>query len=377
MNKRAILAAVFLTYSGISNAEVMQTFGFSSENPAQLQFIENNQLILGGTYLFLREEATGTFNGEHNSATASKDPQFILPQFRYASRLSPKLVVALDVNQPIYSIAPWPADAFIAPLGYGAEFSSLSFAPKLSYAITDSFTIGVSGAATHTNAELDLAAAPAGFLETEASGWGYNYQIGAMYKINPQTFIDASYISKMRTALEGNSTFAGNYNSNLKTNDFNFIPDTYTVALTRFMTQKWLTKFELDYSEWSEDSELVLNNTAFISPNLTFPLAWDDTWRFVLTNHYQFTDKTGGFLSLGYETSPVSSSSNNYASFPLSNLGSVVMGVDRNLTPSAKVSVFVGDIFFMPDATSTLAPNSNLKISTNAYIVGGNLTFNW
>ncbi len=380
MVSRKMYKTAFITllaYSGITQAQIIQYFGFQTDNPAALQFVENNELVMGGTFIFPRVEQTGTVFGVSGSSSMEKDTQFGFPEFRYAHRFSSKLVAGLDVSEPVMSVYPWKQNSFTSPAGYGVNIDSLSFVPKISYAVTDNLTFGIAGAATHIyDFTLNANNAPAGYFQNESDGWAYSYQLGAMYKINPQTFIDFTYLSEIKTETSGDSTFGGMYSNNYKTNDFIWAPNTYALRLTRFMTPKWLAVAEVDYSEWSDEKELDLKNNATGGP-ATFPFSWDNTTRFALFNRYQITDKMGGFLSLAYETSAEDKASENYTVFPTGKLATVVLGGDYKLTSNMKVAMFVGNLFWPSDIHNTAPAGADVTTSGNYYFAGGNVTFDW
>ena len=378
-----------LTYAGLSQANVLQYFGFQSDNPASLQFIQGNELIVGGSAVFPHVERDGTFFGQTGSADMDNDTQFAFPEFRYAHRFSPKLVLGLDVSEPILGMYPWKADDFAAAGGYGVNVDSLSFVPKISYAITDSFTLGAGFAATHIS--FDNAFAPAGpspyYLQNTMDGWGYSFQAGAMYKINPQTFIDFTYLSPIKADVGGDSTFGPKHSHNLETNNWLWLPNTYELRLTRFMTQKWLAVAEVDYSTWSDEDDLILKNTAagpapFVTPIDGF---WDNTWRFALFNRYQLTEKFAPFLSVSYETTPQSDSDKLYTIYPTGDLILAALGGDYQVTKELKVTGFAGSSFWpkdriagIPNGTSfNPAATTSVDNTGNYFFVGGNLTYDW
>lgn len=371
------IGSVFCSTS--TQAQTIQFFGFQTDNPAALQFIQGNEIQLGGVWVSPHLEQKGTIpSGAYGTADSHHDITVVFPQFRFAHRFSPKLVASLDVSEPILGRYPWKMDSFfVSTGGTSITLDSLSFIPKLSYAVTDNFTLGAAFVATDIYNYQFGFLTPIGYFQAEdGQGWGFSYQLGAMYKINPQTFIDLTYISKIKADLDMRTFVGSSYTSRTRVTDMTWQPDTLALKMIRFMTQKWLTVLEVDYSNWSELKKQTVKNTALGGATIGFAWDTDDVWRFHAFNQYQFKEKLAGFIDLSYETKPWDADT-NYVIFPATGLGIVTVGLTYNFTDAMKMSGFIGDGFWPSRAKSGVPAGSDVKTSANWYFAGFNFTYDW
>ncbi len=387
--KRTATCGLILSSLGysIASAQVIQYFGFQTDDPAALQFIQGNELQIGGALIapHLTQDGsntdaygvtqTGSSNGDHPVDLA-------FPQLRYAHRFSPKLVAGLDVSEPVAGFYTFSQDSFASASGYDIGVRSVSLVPKISYALTDNLTLGAGFVATHIynfdlNFQPSFSSGLGPFENQDMNGWGYGYQLGAMYKLNPQTYVDFTYISKISTEVEGNSSYQGNVSDDVHTNDFIWTPSTYDARLIRFMSQKWMTVGEVAYSQWGKEESIDLYHSA-ASPTspIKTPLYYNDTWHFNWYNHYQFSDKWGGFFAISYDTNPQDDPDKNYTTLPVSAVTTPVIGGDYKINDNVKLAMYLGDGIWTPSPETHL-PNSDVETSANWLFAGINLTVDW
>lgn len=365
--------------SGMSSAQIIQFFGFQTDNPAALQFIKSNEFQVGGSLVMPRFDRDGVVFGRRGSSDGTHNTDFAFPQLRLAHRFSPKIVASLDISEPVAGFYPFSQSSFTAPAGYDIGLSSASIVPKMSFAVNDKLTLGAAFVATNMyNFRMNFAT-PLGFLENyNMNGWGYGFQLGAMYQWSQGTYIDFTYISKISAVLSGESFIGSNYTSNLQTNDFIFTPTTYIGRVTKFMSQKWLSVLEVAYSDWGKNKSLDLLNTAFTpAPNFYTPLFWKGSWHFNAFNRYQANDKWGLFAVLIYETSVQNNASLNYTTIPTSPVTYITLGADYDMKEGVKLTAFVGDAIWTPSPHTMLPVGTDVKTSFDWYYGGLNLKVNW
>ncbi|MBI4398062.1 MAG: outer membrane protein transport protein [Candidatus Omnitrophica bacterium] len=146
---------------------------------------------------------------------------------------------------------------------------------------------------------------PDGLARTEMRGFGWGWNVSALYKITPKQKLGFLYRSRATIDVHGNvkieglnallagtfptvPTFQTGISSEIA------LPSNITVAYAYEPSEKWGAEFDLGYTRWSvfrdQDIHFDRPNTVLVSLG-TIPKNSEDTWSFHLGGHYKANKK--------------------------------------------------------------------------------------
>lgn len=295
--------------------------GINYDNPALLNLVKDKQIITGMVLADIYHKFNGVVAGVPGRAVSAQVLPY--PYFRYAARLSERLVLGLDLTTPYANAIKWPLASFIIPASTTTLVNTYEIIPKMSYKINDRwiFGLGLNAIWFNVNA-FDVFVPGVGYLVNRGNSWGYGWEAGLQYILNAMTFIDASYFSRIRQNPHGESFVATLLSTNFNGSPFTFSPATYMLQLIRLLSENWVGGIKVAYSVWDTDT-LFINNTALGSFNIR--LYPRNTWMASVFSHYHFNTHWGIIGALGFDQSPVPPRGNIVA-FPASNLYFIALG---------------------------------------------------
>ncbi|WP_114241628.1 OmpP1/FadL family transporter [Dyella sp. C9] len=267
--------------------------------------------------------------------------------------------------------------AFTVPFGFQTEynqnwigrynaikskFESLDGYLSVSYDVADNFSIGVSGIAQKTSAELTQAVnynavglglvnqavaagavSPAagqalatqvntvvppgsdGVARVKGDDWAYGYQIGMLWKITSQDKFALDYRSKISHRLEGTANFTvpANVQALLANPTVAALlagaggtPFTHTDGTAPFTTpetitasywhqeEKWGLGADVAWTKWDVFKDLTVYYANPAQPTSTEVFNWKNSWYVALGGEYYATDKVTLRAGLALDTTP-------------------------------------------------------------------------
>lgn len=310
------IAALLIASNFYGNS--VQFFNVATyKNPAAMQRTADTNLETGALLTNVYNKFKGNVSGVEG--TIKTDNTLLLPYGIFSHRLSSKIVAGVDVSNPVLGYILWPINGFQKNFGIDANLLSYQISPRLSFAITDKFSLGVSlQYFSLWRTELNYAVLDS-YMVNRGTGDSWGGSVGFWWMINQTNFFDACYYSPISVTLKGTSASGLFVNSNFKFLNFKYSPGTLLFNYVHIFTQRILVSANLTYSFWNVDKELILKNTA-LGPNPTvFTLDWKNTFSASLFGRFQTTQKTALMLIAGFDESLVNSG-NNVVSFPIGNL---------------------------------------------------------
>ncbi len=327
-------------------------------NPAGLIRIPNQQVVFGLDPILTDFKFRGTV-GVATQGLGTIGPQpvvaqggnfSLLPNLNYAAPLSDHVVFGLSVVSPFGLKTDYGSNTFAR---YAATLTSLQvidLSPSLGIAINDKFSIGFGADIEHVRGEFDLVAGNPLLnsifdnnmdttSENVGTSYGYGYHLGALYQFNPGTRVGLSYHSKITHHLEGNSKFFGplandfvgglQESTHLRTNAT--LPATTTLTLFHTLNPTWDVMGTVAYTQWSEFSELVLQNVAGLnnaaSTNsliVTIPEHYRNTWNYSVGANYHVNEQWMLKGGVGFDETP---SNNTYRNLQLPDSDRIAIAI--------------------------------------------------
>lgn len=359
-----ILLQASLLYTLPAYAFGPQSFlGLNYSNPAALNLVKQGEVIVGGTELWVNTKFSGTYAGITSSAE-SHTISFI-PYGRLAYRVDPKIVVGVDVTQPLFTAFVYPNNSFIASAAVNSFTRDVDISPRASFQVTEKLAVGVGlNFNSLYNAEASFAIPAVGILYNKADSWAYGYNLGLFYAARQETLLGLSYYSQITQHLTGHSVLGPVITSNLQSTAI--APQTISGEAIQFVAPNWLFDAVIRYSIWTPLRFLTLQNTAI--GNVTIPLHYFNSFDYSLATKYDFNEQWSGLAKVEYG-GPMQPTAYDPPALPTG--GSWVFGVGAQYAIvkgfSAKLLYGYG---FMDPANNIAAPLGQLVGHTQTWAHG-------
>ncbi len=185
-------------------------------NPAGLAFQPGTSL-LGGTILI----APATTWTSPTGAEEKMNSQLFFPSNLYGTHaVSDNVVVGLGVFTPFGLGTDWPSDWPGRFLALSATIQSFFINPSVGYKINDQLSVGIGisyvyssialsyAIPTFTDATETLISAENGSVKLSATGSGFNFDGGVLYKPIPALSLGVSYRASTKVNYDGTATFS-------------------------------------------------------------------------------------------------------------------------------------------------------------------------
>ncbi|MGR5130728.1 outer membrane protein transport protein [Vibrio alfacsensis] len=194
-----------------------------AHNPAAITMFQSYELSVGASYIMPEVRVTG--NGESdsfNNLLTNNDvvDNVIVPSFYIAAPINNSWSWGLGIFTDFGLATEYPDDYLAGPIGGETSLETVIFNPTIAYRINDNFSVGggasvVYGQATLTrtlgiladaiNAENGTNFKRSDIAKSlDGDGWGYGFNLGALWEINKSHRFGLSYRSKVDVEFDGN-----------------------------------------------------------------------------------------------------------------------------------------------------------------------------
>lgn len=233
----------------------------------------------------------------------------------YASwRINDKLVAGVALIAPFGLKTNYGNDSV---LRFASDYSSvktIDINPSIAYAITDQWAVGVGFQAQYIKAifsnyngaytgvpAVDAMIAATNPTRLTASGWGYGYTLGLLYKLDACTRFGIGYRSMVSESVtgEGNQYILPGETTPAPSQDFLFNAHTSVNAkvktpavLTLSAAQdyyNWTFKATAQLNFWDTFNHLSINMPEAFATNSTIQTKWKNAWFGSLGADYHYT----------------------------------------------------------------------------------------
>jgi len=296
-----------------------------------------------------------------------------------------------------------------------SQFKSLDGTLSLSYDVTDSFSLGVSGIAQKTSAELTqainfnmiglgaiqqqvLAGAltPAqgmalgqqvntlvppgtdGFARIKGDDWAYGWQIGGYWKITQNDKLALAYRSKISHTIEGTANFS------VPTNAMMVLgvgtaggPFTHTQGTAPFTTPAVATasywhqdeKFgigaDLAWTKWDSFKTLTINYSNPMQPQSVEAFNWRNAWYASIGADYYLNDKVTLRGGLAIDTTPTRTSTRD-PRVPDGNRQLVSIGIGYKASEHFELNASYAHIFVNSAKMNVTSPTGDVLTGSSS-----------
>ncbi|MGR5299824.1 outer membrane protein transport protein [Vibrio alfacsensis] len=193
-----------------------------AHNAAAITMFQSYELSVGASYIMPEVRVTG--NGESdsfNNLLTNNDvvDNVIVPSFYIAAPINDSWSWGLGIFTDFGLATEYPDDYLAGPIGGETSLESVIFNPAIAYRINDNFSVGGGGSVVYGQATLtrtlgilaDAINAENGTnfkrsdiaKSLDGDGWGYGFNLGALWEINKDHRFGVSYRSRVNVEFEG------------------------------------------------------------------------------------------------------------------------------------------------------------------------------
>lgn len=379
-------------------------------NPAGMSMLEGDQISIGVTGVL--PDSSYTDSGSHTygslvnkggttSASGFAPDSVFVPNLYMTHQVNDKVTVGMGIYVP-----------YGAKLDYGSSWvgryalesinlQSINFNPSISFKLDEhnSFGLGLSAqymkatlqkavdastgvymyGAAHSNAAL-MALAGSGALgdgqvKLDASGWGYGFNLGYLYKLDDHTRFGLAYRSKIRMTLSGSalwdyshvgggaaaSTIAGVLSaahSNSAASTDVTTPQSASANFYRDLTDKIALMGNVTWTGHSDMQNITIKFLNTSEGNMVINQNWKDSWLYALGLNYKYDDKLLLRTGIAYDQSPTDSVSTRHPALPDSDRYWLSLGANYKFDKNNSIDLAYSYVFFK-DADVNYADNCN------------------
>ena len=376
-------AAAFATYShsasALANSYAGSTAGAhdisdSFENPANLANIDSRQLIISAAYLDVDidpDNVHGTY-GNNSTATGTEENNAgvnaLIPAFFFALPVNDKLSLGINTTVPFGLETKYDKSWVGRYHAIESKIQTANINPAFSYSFNNKLSVGaglqfqyIQGVLTKM-VDANGSGTSDAFGKAKGDDWGYGYNFGLKYKINPKLKIGLGYRSKIEHKIEGKTEVAA-----LNMSSHFLLPLTTPEILTLGINYKINNKFELLYdtswTRWSRIKNMSLTATENSSLNESSILNWQDSFKYSLGLNYRLNQKLLLRSGTAYEQRAVDKY--RRPSVPSGDRIWASLGFEYKFKPGMKI-----DLAYLHQFHSKVSSNLEKKSITQAIDVG-------
>ena len=239
--------------------------------------------------------------------------------------------------------------------GLKTSIEIINFNPSVAYKVNDALSVafGINYAKANVNFKQAVPSLPTGAdgvgrLKGDGDGWGYN--LGVMWKIQPETRLGLSYRSKIKFDLEGEKIQTGTATRSI-TADLE-TPDTASLALHHQFSDKWAVLADYTWTGWSSLQKLepvYSDGTRAVSP---LRYNFKDTYRVGLGTTYKLNNQWMLRVGTAYDKNPVPSDEFRTMTVPDADRYWLALGAKWNITPKASLDLGYAHVFVKDSNTA-------------------------
>lgn len=238
-----------------------------ARNPALMATFDKAQLSVVGSFVSPEIDVTSTMGNADDVA-----PSQVVPAMYYIQPINDQWAAGLAIYSN-YGVGTEYPDTYIAGSAAGTtSIMSVNFNPNISYRVNEQLSLGAGVSFVYATAELDRNAGVSmgpvtpstSVAKMEGDGYGFGWNLGALYEVNENNRFGISYKSKVKTELEGEytgtSSSAGHLIGFTKTVDGELdvnLPSILEVSGYHKLSDKFAVSYSWQYSTWSDFGDIV------------------------------------------------------------------------------------------------------------------------
>ena len=262
-------------------------------NPALLNKLEGTQVEVGTTLIFPSRKSKSDLSSTEYETEYSV---FYPSTFYISHRFDDKVSAGLGVFSPFGLGTDWGEDWEGRYITTRSEMKTFNFNPAISYQIMPNLSVAAGVDFILLDATLEN---KVNLFSGDGRGLGYN--LGAVYDINEDTTLGASYRSEVNVDIAGDATFIPAAFYTKAETDIT-LPQQVHAGISYKGFEDLIIEAGVRWEGWSSYDELKLDFEQSIPilgiTTMTYEKDWKDTWTGNAGAQYQLNDSVS--LRAGY-----------------------------------------------------------------------------
>lgn len=385
-------------------------------NPAGMSMLEGDQISIGLTSVV--PDSSYTDNGSHTYGPTSSTSYLNKIGNQSPGHFAPRTVIVPNLYMTHQIDNRWTAGIGIyvpygAKLDYGGNWpgryalehinlQSVNINPSISFKLDEHHSFGAGLSAQYMSAQLQkavdtstgilmasanpalpaplraalAAAAPGlgdGQVKLDASGWGYGFNLGYLYKLDDHTRFGLSYRSKIKMTLSGSANWdysqvgggavsgtiqtllRGAHNDSAASTDVT-TPQSATGAFYRDLTDKLAVMGTVTWTGHSDMQNITVKFLNTTEGNMVINQNWKDSWLYAFGANYKYNDKLLLRGGVAYDQSPTDGVGTRHPALPDSDRYWLSIGANYKFDKHQSVDIAYSYVWFK-DADVNYADN--------------------
>lgn len=386
-------------------AAVADNAAVAARNPAAMTMFKDAQLSGGLSFIQPDVDAKITSSSLGGTQTGGEDysdvaPDAVVPNAYYLRPINDKMAFGLAAFSNFGLSTDYPTNALAGPIAGKTELLTVNFNGSFAYRLNNQWSLGLGMNAVYADAELTRhagslqpALALAGLnvpsetteiTHLAGDGWGFGWNLGALWEIDEDNRLGLTYRSKVDITLEGNYRGTSNPASLVTGNtvpgelELN-LPDMWEFSGYHKIAPKWAVSYSVLRTGWSSFQELKATSTSCSGGVcLEKEEKWDDSWRYGLGVTYYLDQVWTLRAGFAYDESPVP---DQYRTMSIPDtdrnwytIGATYM-VNESLTVDAGFAYLNGDTVNGTESESVATYNFQAGGDAYIYALSLNYTF--
>ncbi|MFY3769820.1 Long-chain fatty acid transport protein [Providencia manganoxydans] len=302
-----------------------------SRNPAAMMLFDRPALSVGAVYIDPSVDIKGRGASPLGSNLNANDiaPSAVVPNAHFIFPINDKWAVGTSMTTNFGLATDFNKNYAAGPIGGKTDLKTVNLNLSGAYRLNDNFSFGLGVDAVYADAEITRHAGDLSIIsplpmspsttmaKLTGDDWGYGWNAGILYELNPDNRFSLTYRSKVKVKFED-----GKYSNDLPNMplpgglvgtggekikgklDLN-LPDIWEFSGYHKVAPKWALHYSVAYTGWSEFKDLTAYRSSDNQPLFHKAENFKDAWRFALGTTYFYDDNWTFRTGIAYDESPV------------------------------------------------------------------------
>ncbi len=366
-------------------------------NPAGMTYLPDSQAVFAAHVLRTSAELSDNgsvagFGKPLNGNGGDLGDWALLPNLYINKAINDRIQLGLGINAPFGLKTEYEPTWLGRFQAIKSEVKSININPSISFKASDALSLGFGVSAMRASATLTRAVnfggAGEGTVGVQGDGWGYGYNLGAIYQITPDTRLGLAYRSKVDQTLKGDVHFtrpaaipaAAAPDGGIKASVA--LPETVSLSALSRINDQWDLLGDITWTRWSRFKELrIIRDTGALLQLTTEN--WENTLRFSVGANYRYSDSLKLRAGVAYDQDAIKDQFRT-ARIPGNDRTWLSLGAQYKISDKSVVDVAYSHLFIkdapIDDNQSTL-PSVNGRVkgeySGDINILSAQLSYNF
>ncbi|MBN2866427.1 MAG: outer membrane protein transport protein [Thiotrichales bacterium] len=335
-----------LSYAGAAvNTEDASVMWF---NPAGLSDIEGNQIV-GALHIILPNapfkndgsyiDGVGPLFGAEDDGAQNA----LVPNFYWKGQYQ-DYDIGLGINVPYGSVVDYDQDWVGRYHAVYTETKTVNINPAISRKVNDQLSLGAGLNAQYIRVNLTQkidfglgSQQEDGYADLQASGWGFGFNLGMLYKFENQSKLGLSYRSKIRYDAKGDADFTNAPYADQAIKASVDLPETVSMSYEWPVSEKTKLLADATWTGWSVFDELRIEFAD--KDDSVQPEEWNDVMRYSVGMIHQYNSKWTARAGVAYDETPIENASLRTPRIADSNRTWLSVGAGYQLNDAMRLDV--------------------------------------